>query len=63
MVSRSSSRPTTRAWAVYPLLGWLHPLDQVRLAQCPAHHPLRFTPVSIGDAQAELREFYRFFRR
>ncbi|SED45187.1 biotin-dependent carboxyltransferase family protein [Pseudomonas anguilliseptica] len=47
----------------YPLLGWLHPLDQVRLAQCPAHHPLRFTPVSIGDAQAELREFYRFFRR
>lgn len=47
----------------YPLLGWLHPLDQGRLAQCPAHHPLRFTPVSMGDAQAELREFYRFFRR
>lgn len=47
----------------YPLLGWLHPLDQGRLAQCPAHHPLRFTPVSISDAQAELREFYRFFRR
>ena len=47
----------------YPLLGWLHPLDQGRLAQCPAHHPLRFTPVSIGDAQAELRAFYRFFRR
>jgi biotin-dependent carboxylase-like uncharacterized protein len=47
----------------YPLLGWLHPLDQGRLAQCPAHHPLRFTPISISDAQAELREFYRFFRR
>jgi biotin-dependent carboxylase-like uncharacterized protein len=47
----------------YPLLGWLHPLDQGRLAQCPAHQPLRFTPVSIGDAQTELREFYRFFRR
>lgn len=47
----------------YPVLGWLHPLDQSRLAQCPAHHALRFTPVSIGDAQAELREFYRFFRR
>ena len=47
----------------YPLLGWLHPLDQGRLGQCPAHHPLRFTPVSIGDAQAELRQFYRFFRR
>jgi biotin-dependent carboxylase-like uncharacterized protein len=47
----------------YPLLGWLHPLDQGRLAQCPAHHPLRFTPISIGDAQAELRVFYRFFGR
>ena len=47
----------------YPLLGWLHPLDQGRLAQCPAHHPLRFTPISISDAQAELREFYRFFGR
>jgi biotin-dependent carboxylase-like uncharacterized protein len=47
----------------YPLLGWLHLLDQGRLAQCPAHHPLRFTPISISDAQAELREFYRFFRR
>lgn len=47
----------------YPLLGWLHPLDQSRLAQCPAHHSVRFTPVSIGDAQTELREFYRFFGR
>ncbi|MVW76716.1 5-oxoprolinase subunit C family protein [Pseudomonas xionganensis] len=47
----------------YPLLGWLHPLDQGRLAQCPAHHPLRFTPVSVSDAQAEMREFYRFFGR
>jgi len=47
----------------YPLLGWLHPLDQARLAQCPAHHRLRFTPVSISDAQADLGDFYRFFRR
>ncbi len=47
----------------YPLLGWLHPLDQSRLAQCPAHHPLRFTAVSISDTQAELGDFYRFFRR
>ena len=46
----------------YPLLGWLHPLDLGRLAQCPAHHELRFTAVSLSDAQAELREFYRFFR-
>lgn len=45
----------------YPLLGWLHPLDLFRLAQCPAQHPLRFTPISLGDAQAQLRRFYRFF--
>lgn len=47
----------------YPLLGWLHPLDRWRLAQCPARHRLRFTPVSLADAQAELCEFYRFFGR
>jgi allophanate hydrolase subunit 2 len=45
----------------YPILGWLHPLDQWRLAQCPAQQKLRFTQVSVSDAQAELREFYRFF--
>jgi biotin-dependent carboxylase-like uncharacterized protein len=45
----------------YPILGWLHPLDQWRLAQCPAQQQLRFTQVSVSDAQAELREFYRFF--
>jgi len=47
----------------YPILGWLHPLDQARLAQCPAHHELRFSPVGIDQAQAELRAFYRFFGR
>jgi allophanate hydrolase subunit 2 len=47
----------------YPILGWLHPLDQARLAQCPAHHDLRFSPIGIDQAQAELREFYRFFGR
>ncbi|MEK1906899.1 MAG: biotin-dependent carboxyltransferase family protein [Pseudomonas sp.] len=47
----------------YPILGWLHPLDLWRLAQCAAQQTLRFTPVTVGDAQAELREFYRFFRR
>jgi 5-oxoprolinase (ATP-hydrolysing) subunit C len=47
----------------YPLLGWLHPLDLSRLAQCPSHHDLRFTPVSVSDTQAELRELYRFFGR
>ena len=47
----------------YPILGWLHPLDLSRLAQCPPHHELRFSPVEIGEAQAELRRFYRFFGR
>jgi biotin-dependent carboxylase-like uncharacterized protein len=47
----------------YPVLGWLHPLDSGRLAQQVAHAPLHFTPVSLGDAQAELREYYRFFGR
>lgn len=46
----------------YPILGWLHPQDQWRLAQCPARQKLRFTQVSVSDAQAELREFYRFFK-
>ena len=46
----------------YPVLGWLHQLDQWRLAQCQARQSLRFTQVSVSDAQAELREFYRFFR-
>ncbi|WP_153020724.1 biotin-dependent carboxyltransferase family protein [Pseudomonas sp. BMS12] len=47
----------------YPVLGWLHPLDQWRLAQCAPRQRLRFTQVSVSDAQAELREFYRFFGR
>ncbi|HSC82050.1 MAG TPA: biotin-dependent carboxyltransferase family protein, partial [Pseudomonas sp.] len=46
----------------YPVLGWLHPLDLWRLAQCPAQQELRFTQIGINDAQAELREFYRFFK-
>lgn len=46
----------------YPVLGWLHPLDQWRLAQCPAEQSLRFTQVSVSDAQAELRQFYLFFK-
>ena len=47
----------------YPILGWLHPLDLWRLAQSPVRQALRFTPVSISDTQAELRELYRFFGR
>ena len=46
----------------YPVLGWLHPLDLGRLAQVPAHHEVAFTAVSLSDAQAELRDFYQFFR-
>ncbi|MCY1349626.1 putative protein YbgK [compost metagenome] len=47
----------------YPLLGWLHPLDAGRLAQTPAHAELRFAVADLEQAQAELREFYRFFVR
>lgn len=47
----------------YPILGWLHPLDQWRLAQCPPRQHLSFVQVSISEAQADLREFYRFFGR
>lgn len=46
----------------YPVLGWLHPLDLWRLAQCPAHSGVRFAPIELAQAQAELRAFYRFFR-
>lgn len=45
----------------YPVLGWVHPLDLGRLAQCPANQWLRFTVMSLEDAQDELRAFYRFF--
>ncbi|WP_103102873.1 biotin-dependent carboxyltransferase family protein [Pseudomonas sp. LFM046] len=47
----------------YPILGWVHPLDLGRLAQCPANQVLRFIAMSLEDAQDELREFYRFFGR
>ncbi|WP_236175617.1 5-oxoprolinase subunit C family protein [Pseudomonas pseudonitroreducens] len=45
----------------YPLLGVLHPLDIGRLAQCPARSQVRFVPVSVEQAQADLRAFLRFF--
>ncbi|MFC5698840.1 biotin-dependent carboxyltransferase family protein [Pseudomonas sp. GCM10022186] len=47
----------------YPTLGWVHPLDLGRLAQCPANQVLRFTAMSLEDSQDELREFYAFFGR
>lgn len=45
----------------YPLLGFIHPLDLARLAQCPAHHEVRFAPVELAEAQAEWRRFLAFF--
>ncbi|EHK72569.1 allophanate hydrolase/urea amidolyase-like protein [Pseudomonas psychrotolerans L19] len=45
----------------YPLLGFIHPLDLARLAQCPAHHQVRFAPVELAEAQAEWRRFLAFF--
>jgi biotin-dependent carboxylase-like uncharacterized protein len=47
----------------YPLLGWVHPLDLGRLAQCPAQHSVQFGAVSQAAVQAELLRFYRFFGR
>ncbi|MDT4853739.1 putative protein YbgK [compost metagenome] len=47
----------------YPVLGWVHPLDLGRLAQCPANRVLRFVAMGLEEAQDELREFYRFFGR
>lgn len=45
----------------YPLLGFVHPLDLPRLAQCAAHAQVRFVAARLGQVQAELRAFYRFF--
>lgn len=45
----------------YPVLGWLHPLDLWRLAQCTPRQQVSFTPVGVAEAQADLRAFYRFF--
>lgn len=45
----------------YPLLGFVHPLDLARLAQCAAHAEVRFVEAELPAVQAELRAFYRFF--
>lgn len=47
----------------YPVLGWLYPRDLWRLAQRPPNGPLRFVRGDLAEAQAELRDFYRFFGR
>ncbi len=45
----------------YPILGWLHPRDCDRLAQCAARQTLRFQAVDISAVQPEVRAFRRFF--
>lgn len=47
----------------YPILGWLAAQDQWRLAQCAAQQSLHFVPARLDEVQAQLRAFYRFFRR
>lgn len=45
----------------YPKLGTLFVLDAFLLAQQQAHTELRFTQISLQEAQDKLRYFYRFF--
>lgn len=45
----------------YPKLGTLFVLDAFLLAQQQAHTEVRFTQISLEDAQEKLRYFYRFF--
>ena len=45
----------------YPKLGTLFTLDAFLLAQQQAHTEVRFTQISLEDAQEKLRYFYRFF--
>lgn len=46
----------------YPVLGWLHPFDGWRLAQCAPHQSFSVQPVELTQAQRALRQFYQFFR-
>lgn len=46
----------------YPILGWLHPCDVWRLAQCIPRQSFSVVPESLPAAQQDLRCFYRFFR-
>ena len=45
----------------YPKLGTLFVLDAFLLAQQQAHTEVRFTQISLEEAQEKLRYFYRFF--
>ena len=45
----------------YPKVGTLFVLDAFLLAQQQAHTEVRFTQISLEEAQEKLRYFYRFF--
>jgi biotin-dependent carboxylase-like uncharacterized protein len=46
----------------YPKLGAIHPLDLAALAQRLPSTELRLRPCTLQEAQAEMRNFLRFFR-
>lgn len=46
----------------YPRLGALTPLACARLAQCPPRHDVHFRAQALASAQAEYRDFLRWFR-
>lgn len=45
----------------YPKLGTLLPLDAFALAQQQADTEVRFSPISLAEAQRLMRQFYAFF--
>ncbi len=45
----------------YPVLGSVFPMDAFLLSQQQAITELRFTPMTLADAQQQMRRFYRFF--
>lgn len=45
----------------YPILGSVFPMDAFLLSQQQAMTELRFTPMTLTDAQQQMRRFYRFF--
>mgnify|MGYP006425007119 CR=1 FL=1 len=45
----------------YPKLGTVFELDAFALAQRQAPTQVRFSPIPLDEAQAQLRRFYRFF--
>ncbi|MGB7401866.1 MAG: urea amidolyase, partial [Arcobacter sp.] len=46
----------------YPKIGTVFSLDCFNLAQAKPNSKIRFTPISIEEAQEKLRAFYHYFR-